>query len=321
MLYGVRLTLQDLLKLGPRALALDLIVISTVLLAGYWLGTRVLGLDRDTALLVSAGSGICGAAAVLATDRVIDSQSHKVSVAVATVVVFGTVAMFLYPVLYPLTGFTERQFGIYTGATVHEVAQALAAGRAVSQAASDTAVITKMLRVLLLAPVLLIVSRVRRGKGAGASRQIAFPWFVFWFGAVIAAQSAIQLARGRARAFDRSRYGAAVERHVRAGRRHPLASIETGRHASAAAGVGHLRGLGLRRLGDHAIAGLAVAEKGPEPLAHARGSVTLNSTEPRTQGSGVPPACSRARLSNAQFFRAANARERCAARLLTRAAQ
>ena len=199
VLYGVRLTLQDLLKLGPRALALDLIVISTVLLAGYWLGTRVLGLDRDTALLVSAGSGICGAAAVLATDRVIDSQSHKVSVAVATVVVFGTVAMFLYPVLYPLTGFTERQFGIYTGATVHEVAQALAAGRAVSQAASDTAVITKMLRVLLLAPVLLIVSRVRRGKGAGASRQIAFPWFVFWFGAVIAAQSAIQL-HGAARA-------------------------------------------------------------------------------------------------------------------------
>lgn len=193
VLYGIRLTVGDLSKLGPRALVFDLLVISSVLLIGYWLGTRILGLDRDTALLVSAGSGICGAAAVLATDRVIDSQSHKVSVAVATVVVFGTVAMFLYPVLYPLTGFNERQFGIYTGATVHEVAQVLAAGRAVSQAASDTAVVTKMLRVLLLAPVLVIISRLRGSAGASAGR-IRFPWFVFWFGAVIVAQSFVKVA-------------------------------------------------------------------------------------------------------------------------------
>ncbi len=193
VLYGIRLTVSDLSNLGPRALVFDLTVISSVLLVGYWLGTRLLGLDGDTALLVSAGSGICGAAAVLATDRVIESESHKVSVAVATVVVFGTAAMFLYPVLYPLTGFTERQFGIYAGATVHEVAQALAAGRAVSQAASDTAVITKMLRVLLLAPVLMIISRLRRSVGGGASRQIKFPWFVFWFGAVIVVQSLVKL--------------------------------------------------------------------------------------------------------------------------------
>lgn len=190
ILYGLRLTLGDLAKLGPRALLLDATVITTVLLGGYWLGTRILGMDSDTALLVSAGSGICGAAAVLATDRVIETESHKVSVAVATVVVFGTVAMFLYPVLYPLTGFSERHFGIYTGATVHEVAQALAAGRAVSQSASDTAVLTKMLRVLLLAPVLLIVGRIR---SQGASRKIAFPWFVLGFGAVIAIQSLVTI--------------------------------------------------------------------------------------------------------------------------------
>jgi len=168
VLYGVRLTVNDLSNLGPRAMVFDLAVVASVVLIGYWLGTRLFGLDEDTALLVSAGSGICGAAAVLATERVIDSASHKVSIAVATVVIFGTVAMFLYPALYPLTGFTERQFGVYTGATVHEVAQVLAAGRAISPLAADTAVITKMLRVLLLAPALLIISRVRRrevGRG------------------------------------------------------------------------------------------------------------------------------------------------------------
>lgn len=92
VLYGIRLTVHDLSNLGPRALAFDLGVIACVLLIGYWLGTREFGLDADTALLVSAGSGICGAAAVLATERVIESESHKVSVAVATVVVFGTTA-------------------------------------------------------------------------------------------------------------------------------------------------------------------------------------------------------------------------------------
>jgi uncharacterized integral membrane protein (TIGR00698 family) len=189
ILYGLRLTLNDVFRLGPRALALDVTIISCVLIAGFWIGTRLLGLDPDTALLVSVGSGICGAAAVLATEGVIESESHKASIAVATVVVFGTAAMFVYPLLYPLTGFTERQFGIYTGATVHEVAQVVAAGRAVSQAASDTAVITKMLRVLLLAPVLLIVGRIRRRQMGASSRHISFPWFVLWFGAVIAVQS------------------------------------------------------------------------------------------------------------------------------------
>jgi uncharacterized integral membrane protein (TIGR00698 family) len=185
ILYGIRVTIQDLLRLGPQALVLDVAVITTVLLIGYQIGTRVLNLDPDTALLVSVGSGVCGAAAVLATDRVIESESHKVGVAVATVTIFGTVSMFLYPLLYPLTGFTERTFGIYTGATVHEVAQVVAAGRAVSGSAGDTAVITKMLRVLLLAPVLFIVSVARCRTTNGESRRIAFPLFVVWFLVVI----------------------------------------------------------------------------------------------------------------------------------------
>jgi uncharacterized integral membrane protein (TIGR00698 family) len=185
-----------LFRLGPQALLLDLATVGSVLLIGYWFGTRILKLDSDTALLVSAGSGICGAAAVLATDRVIDAQPHKVSVAVATVVAFGTIGMFLYPFLYSHTGFTERQFGIYTGATVHEVAQVVAAGRAVGAVAGDSAVITKMLRVLLLAPVLLVVGFTRRDRKAAGSRNISFPWFVLWFLAVIVAQSLYALPAG-----------------------------------------------------------------------------------------------------------------------------
>ena len=203
ILYGIRLTVQDLFRLGPRALLLDIIVIALVLSLGYWLGTRVFGIDRDTALLVSCGAGICGAAAVLATDRVIESESHKVSVAVATVVIFGTAGMFLYPFLYPLTHFSERTFGIYVGATVHEVAQVVAAARAVGDQAADTAVITKMLRVVLLAPVLVLIGRLRGSRNTAVAERMVFPWFVIWFAAVIVLQSLIRLPAGvKARLID-----------------------------------------------------------------------------------------------------------------------
>ena len=200
VLYGIRLTVSDVLGLGPSALLIDMIVIAGVLSAGYWLGTRVFRLDPDTALLISAGSGICGAAAVLATDRVIESESHKVGIAVATVVLFGTAAMFLYPALFPFTGFTHRQFGVFAGATIHEVAQVVAAGRAVSPATADVAVITKMVRVILLAPVLLIVAYLRRkrsGSTEGAtqsSRGISVPWFVLGFAAVMLLNSVIHIS-------------------------------------------------------------------------------------------------------------------------------
>ena len=209
VLYGIRLTVSDLRRLGPAAFLIDMAVIAVILGAGYWLGTRVFRLDSDTALLISAGSGICGAAAVLATDRVIESDSHKVSIAVATVVLFGTTAMFLYPVLYPLTGFTERQFGVFAGATIHEVAQVVAAGRAVSPATADVAVVTKMMRVVLLAPALLAIAYVRSKRFANtegasqSSRGISIPWFVIGFGAVMLLNSIVTIsASARAAALN-----------------------------------------------------------------------------------------------------------------------
>ncbi|HAR09869.1 MAG TPA: YeiH family putative sulfate export transporter, partial [Cobetia sp.] len=93
VLFGLSLTLQQILGLGPQVIMLDALVICTILTAGYWTGTRLLGLDRETALLTSAGSAICGAAAVLATETTIRSKPAATSMAVATVVLFGSLAM------------------------------------------------------------------------------------------------------------------------------------------------------------------------------------------------------------------------------------
>ncbi|WP_458526517.1 YeiH family protein [Onishia taeanensis] len=201
VLFGLSLTLEQVMALGPRILLLDLLVISSVLLVGYQLGTRWLGMDRETALLTSAGSAICGAAAVLATETTIRARPAATSMAVATVVLFGSLAMLVYPLLYPLTGMPEGLYGIYIGATVHEVAQVVAAGNAVGPEALTNAVIVKLVRVMLLVPFLLIVGRWWLGRPPGDAEEgagrpaggMTVPWFAFGFVAMVIFNSLVTL--------------------------------------------------------------------------------------------------------------------------------
>lgn len=194
VLYGFRITFAQLASVGWAGVAIDATMIALTYMLAVQLGTRVLRLDRQTSMLIGAGSAICGAAAVLAAEPVVRAQPHRVSVAVATVVVFGTLGMFLYPMLYPQLGLSPQLYGVFAGSTIHEVAQVVAAGKAVSDAAAGTAVIEKMLRVMMLAPFLLLLSRAlaRRGEpqqGSGESAvqnpgRVRIPWFAFLFVAV-----------------------------------------------------------------------------------------------------------------------------------------
>jgi uncharacterized integral membrane protein (TIGR00698 family) len=188
ILFGLRITFQQIAAVGWAGVLIDALIVVLTFLLAVQLGTRLFGLDRQTSMLIGAGSALCGAAAVMATEPVVRGQTYKVSVAVATVVVFGTVSMFAYPLLYPFLGLTEHGYAVFTGSTVHEVAQVVAAGRSVSDAAAATAVIEKMLRIMMLAPFLLALSGLQRedGPGAGASGKatrapIVIPWFAVLF--------------------------------------------------------------------------------------------------------------------------------------------
>lgn len=199
VLFGLSLTLQQILALGPMVLVLDALVITTVLTVGYFIGTRVLGMDRETTLLTSAGSAICGAAAVLATESTIRSRPAATSMAVATVVLFGSLAMLVYPLLYPLLGMHEGLFGVYIGATVHEVAQVIAAGEAVGPDALANAVIVKLVRVMMLVPFLLIIgqwwlrSQAAKSSETDIGGGLVIPWFAFGFLAMVVFNSFIHL--------------------------------------------------------------------------------------------------------------------------------
>jgi uncharacterized integral membrane protein (TIGR00698 family) len=186
ILYGFRLTFSQIADVGLSGIAIDMLTLSSTFLLASFLGQKVFGLDKHTSWLIGAGSSICGAAAVLATEPVLKAESSKVTVAVATVVIFGTIAIFLYPAMYPVLAhwFSPETYGIYIGSTMHEVAQVVAAGHAITPEAENAAVIAKMLRVMMLAPFLLILAaRVKQltPAGNGEKSKITIPWFAILF--------------------------------------------------------------------------------------------------------------------------------------------
>lgn len=188
VLYGFRLTFQSVVAVGTAAIVIDVLIVVGTILLGIWLG-KLFKMDNDLSLLTATGSAICGAAAVLGAEPVVKAQPHKTAVAVSTVVIFGTLSMFVYPALYRAGVFSlnAAEMGLYTGSTLHEVAHVVGAGNAMGPEISDTAVIVKMIRVMLLAPVLLVMSLLlaRRRGAKGGKTAITIPWFAFGFLAVI----------------------------------------------------------------------------------------------------------------------------------------
>lgn len=189
-LYGFNLSVQQIAHVGSTGILIDVAMVCSTLAVGWWIGRRVLGMDRETVLLASAGSAICGAAAVMATMPMLqagdEKAAEKSAVAVATVVLFGSLAMVLYPVFYAWIGGGHFDFGIFVGSTVHEVAQVVAIGSTLGGDIAGNAVIAKMIRVMLLVPFLLILGLVLRGKGksdgaSGERAKLPIPWFALAF--------------------------------------------------------------------------------------------------------------------------------------------
>ena len=195
--YGFRITFQQIAEVGIQGFMVSLLVLSSTLIIGIWLGTKVFKMDRDTSILTASGASVCGAAAVLATEPVLKAEEHKTAVAVSMVVLFGTISMFLYPVLYatiiePATGFlymSPATFGMYVGGTIHEVAQVVAVPASVpgaGESMANTAVIVKMTRVIMIAPMLIILGLIlsylaKRSGGEGSKVKLVIPWFAVYF--------------------------------------------------------------------------------------------------------------------------------------------
>jgi uncharacterized integral membrane protein (TIGR00698 family) len=194
--FGLRVSLQEIAQVGLPGLTESVLVVVSTLFVGTWAGMKLLKLDRDTALLTAAGSAICGAAAVLAFESTLQSKPHKSAMAVGSVVLFGTLSMFLYPLAVKagLLHLDTLGAGLFFGGTIHEVAQVVGAASNVSPEATHIATIVKMTRVMLLVPVLLAIgfwisrSRATQGEAQGKGK-IAVPWFALGFLALVVVNS------------------------------------------------------------------------------------------------------------------------------------
>lgn len=196
VLYGFRITFQEIASVGMDGFLVSIIMLGSTFLIGSFVGIKLFRMDKDTSFLNASGASVCGAAAVLATEPVLKSEEYKAAIAVSMVVLFGTLAMFLYPLLYTTlfqdaTGYlhmTPQEFGIYVGGTIHEVAQVIAVPFAIPNHPEDmanSAVIVKMTRVMMIAPLLILLgiylSLTRTKKESTEKIKLIIPWFAVYF--------------------------------------------------------------------------------------------------------------------------------------------
>ena len=197
ILYGFRLTLQDVTEVGIPAIIVDALMVTITICGGVMVG-KWLKMDKEISLLTSVGAGICGAAAVLGAESALRVKPYKTAVAVSPGVIFGTISMFLYPVLYRngVFSISPELMGIFTGASVQEVAHVVGAGNAMGESVGSVAIIVKMIRVMMLVPVLLVISYTvaRKASQSDAPGKINTPWFAILFLAVIVVNSFIPLS-------------------------------------------------------------------------------------------------------------------------------
>ena len=185
VLLGLQLVLGDILGLGAGMIVVVVAIVTVGILATLVIG-KWMGISLTQRLLIACGFSICGAAAVAAVDGVIETKKEEeVVTAIALVVIFGTLLIPIVPVAAGLFGLTNHDAGLWAGGSIQEVAQVVAAGGAIGGAALGLAVIVKLARVLMLAPVMAVISVIRRramkGQPATIKRPPIIPLFVAGF--------------------------------------------------------------------------------------------------------------------------------------------
>lgn len=184
VLLGLQVTPGQLISLGGGALLLALAAVALTIPFTVWLGRR-LGVGDPLAQLIGAGTGICGASAIVAANQVVRAKQEDVAYALAIVTVFGTAALLIYPALALPLGLGPRAYGLWAGASIHEVVQAVGAAAAGGPAAAEAGTITKLARVVLLAPAILALGMWAGPRGDQSAVRAPVPWFAFGFLALV----------------------------------------------------------------------------------------------------------------------------------------
>ena len=181
VLLGFQINIQQIASIGFAGLGIVTIGIIATFSFTLFLG-RALKVDKKLTILIASGTSICGASAIAAVNSVIKGREEDVASSVASITLFGTVCMLGFPFLAAIfLDMSAYQFGLWSGAAIHEVAQVVGAGFQHSQRAGEVSVISKLARITLLIPLILAIALLTRNGQENARSKAPLPWFCFAF--------------------------------------------------------------------------------------------------------------------------------------------
>ncbi|TDK39164.1 YeiH family putative sulfate export transporter [Rhizobium deserti] len=193
VLLGFQITATQILSLGGSGILLVVLTLASTFVAIRWMG-RLIGVDPSLTDLIAAGTSVCGASAVIAANAAVRGKQEHVAYAVACVTLFGSISMLVYPLLAQPLGLDPLAYGLWTGATIHEVAQVVAAAFQGGDVSGEFGTISKLARVVMLAPLVLTMAfSIRSGPASGPRTTIPMPWFVLGFLMTMFVNSAISV--------------------------------------------------------------------------------------------------------------------------------
>jgi uncharacterized integral membrane protein (TIGR00698 family) len=195
VLLGARLTFADVAEIGGPAVGVVVLTMTAAFLS-VALASRLAGIPPRLATLIGVGTAVCGNSAIVATSPIIEAEDREISFAVATITIFGTAALLLFPVIALLVDLPDRVFGFWAGLSINDTSQVVAAGAAYSDEALEVATVVKLVRNAFMAPLILLIAwwsarqRVVTGEAdVRGSALKAFPLFLLGFLALAALRS------------------------------------------------------------------------------------------------------------------------------------
>ena len=174
---GFGMNLEASLASGAEGMSFTIISVFGTLAIGWFIGRKLLKVDRNTSYLVSSGTAICGGSAIAAVGPVINAKESEMSVALGTVFILNAIALFVFPVIGRALGMGDVEFGTWAAIAIHDTSSVVGAGAAYSDAALEVATTIKLTRALWIIPVALFTAVIFRSKG----KKLTIPWFIFWF--------------------------------------------------------------------------------------------------------------------------------------------
>lgn len=190
ILLGFKISLMEISEVGLKGLFVIAISVSTCFLFTIWLGKKM-GVEKKLTLLLASGTSICGASAIIATSGVIKADDKDSAISVAVISIMGTIFMILYPLIFHTFGLSENLYAVWTGSSIHEVAQVVGTGFSVNDQTGKLASLVKMSRVTFIVPITLILLflELKKIKAEQKSmvklKDLNIPWFVLMFIGII----------------------------------------------------------------------------------------------------------------------------------------